>query len=62
MDAEYLVVDDDAEGEIVEHIGKVVPYIGVAVFAGALGVEAVGLRHAAGLVISSYQMDAAGVS
>lgn len=62
VDAEYLVVDDDAEGEVVKHVGEVVPYVGVAVLAGALGVEAVRLGDAAGLVVSSYQMDAAGVS
>lgn len=33
MDAEDLVVDDDTEGKKVEHVRKVVPYIGVSVLA-----------------------------
>ena len=62
MDAEYLVVDDHAEGQKVKHVGKVVPDVGVAVLARALGVEAVRLRHASRLVVSSDQSDAVGVS
>jgi len=53
MYAEYLVVNDNAEGEVVEHVGEVVPDIGVAVFARAFCVEAVGLGYAAGFVVSA---------
>lgn len=56
--AEDLVVDDDGEGEEVEHVGEVVPDVGVAVLAVALGVEAVGLRHPAGLVVAPDQVHA----
>lgn len=62
VDAEDLVVDDDAEGQEVEHVGEVVPHVGVAVFARTLGVEPVGLGHAAGLVISADEMHALWVS
>ena len=51
--AEDLVVDDDGQGEEVEHVGEVVPDVGVAVFAVAFGVEAVGLRYASGLVVAA---------
>lgn len=60
--AEDLIVDDDAEGEKVEHVGEVVPDVGVAVFAGAFGVEAVGLGDAAGLVVAADEVDAVWVA
>lgn len=56
--AEDLVVDDDRQGQEVEHVGEVVPHVGVAVLARALGVEAVGLRHAARLVVAADQVHA----
>ena len=60
--AEYLVVDDDGEGEEVEHVGEVVPDVGVAVFAVAFGVEAVGLGDATGLVVAADKVHARGVA
>ena len=60
--AEYLVVDDDREGEEVEHVGEVVPDVGVAVFAIAFGVEAIGLGDAAGLVVAADEVHAGGVA
>lgn len=62
MDAEDLVVDDHAERQKIEHVGKVVPNVGVAVFSGAFCIEAVRLGHASRFMIPSYQMDAVGVS
>ena len=56
VDTEDLVVDDHAEGQKIEHIGEIVPDICVAVFAGALGIEAVGLRHTPRLMIPTDQM------
>lgn len=53
MHAEYLVVDHDGEGEEIEHVGEVVPHVGVAVFAIAFGVKAVGLCDPAGLVVAT---------
>ena len=60
--AKYLVVDDDREGEEVEHVGEVVPDVGVAVLAVALGVEAVGLRYASRLVVASDEVHAGRVA
>ena len=60
--AENLVVDDDGEGEEVEHVGEVVPDVGVAVFAVAFGVEAVGLGNAAGLVVAADEVHTGGVA
>ena len=52
--AEYLVVDHDGQGEEVEHIGEVMPDVGIAVFAIAFGVKAVGLCYATRLVVATY--------
>ena len=62
MHAKYLVIDHDGEGEEIEHVGEVVPNVGVAVFAVAFGVEAVGLCYASGLVVASDQVHARGVA
>ena len=62
MYTEYLVVDDDAQSEEVEHVGEVVPYVGVAVLSGTLGVEAVGLGDAARLVVAADEVNSLGVS
>lgn len=60
--AEDLVVDDDRERQEVEHVGEVVPHVGVAVLARALGVEAVRLRHAARFVVATDEVDAVRVA
>lgn len=60
--AEDLVVDDDRQRQEVEHVGEVVPHVGVAVLARALGVEAVRLRHAARLVVAADQVHAVRVA
>lgn len=57
-----LVVDDDGEGEEVEHVGEVVPDIGVAVFAVAFSVETVGLGDAAGFMVAPDEVHAGGVA
>lgn len=62
MDAEDLVVDDDGQGEEVEHVGEVVPHVGVAVLARAFRVKAVRLRHAAGLVVAADEVHAVRVA
>jgi len=41
VDTEYLVIDDDRQRQIVEHVREVVPHIRIAVFAAAFGVEAI---------------------
>lgn len=53
VDAEDLVIDDAGEGEVVKHVGEVVPDSGVAVLAAAFGVEAVGLGNTARLVVAA---------
>jgi hypothetical protein len=60
--AEDLIVDDDGQGEEVEHVGEVVPHVGVAVLARALGVEAVRLCDATRLVVAADEMDAVRVA
>jgi hypothetical protein len=62
VDAEDLVVDDAGEGEVVEHIGKVVPDSSVAVLAAALCVETVGLGDSSRLVVAADEVDAVGVA
>lgn len=41
MHAEDLVVDHDAQGEEVKHVGEVVPDVGIAVFPRTLSVKSV---------------------
>lgn len=62
MHAEDLVVDHDAQGEEVEHVGEIVPDISVAVFSGTLSIKSVGLGYAAGFMVSSDEMDTLRVS
>lgn len=62
VEAEDLVVDEGGEGEVVEHICKVLPDVGIAVLAQALVVETVDLGDLPRLVISSQDGDALGVS
>lgn len=56
MHAEYLIIDDNGEGEKIKHVGKVVPDVGISVLPTALGVEAVGLGNASRLVVSADQV------
>lgn len=46
VNAEDLVVNDDAEGKKIEHVGEVMPYIRIAILARTFGIETVGLRDA----------------
>lgn len=56
VDAKDLIVDDDGEREEIKHVGKVVPYVRVAIFPGALCIETVRLRDTPGLVVAADQM------
>lgn len=56
--AEDLVVDDAGKGEVVEHVGKVVPDGWIAIFATAFGVEAIRLRDSTRFVVAADQMHA----
>lgn len=41
MNAKNLVADDDTQCQKIKHVGKVMPYVGVSVFARTLRVEAI---------------------
>lgn len=62
VDAEDLVVDHHAQGQEIEHVGEVVPDVGVAVLPGAFGVKPIRLRDAAGFVVSADKMYAMRIS
>ena len=62
VNTEDLVVDDTAQGEIVEHVGEVMPDCGVAVFPRAFGVEAVRLGDTARLVVATNEVDSVWVA
>jgi hypothetical protein len=58
MHAKDLIVNYNGQRQEVEHVSKVMPNVGVAIFPGALGVEAIGLGNASRLVIAPDEMDA----
>lgn len=62
MHAKDLVVDHDAESKKVEHVGKVMPHVGISVFPRTFRIEPIRLCDASRLVIASDQMDAGRVS
>lgn len=62
MYAKDLVVYDHGQSEKVEHVGEVVPHVRVAIFARALGVEAVRLGDTARLVVAADEVDAVGIA
>lgn len=62
VQAEDLIIDQSGERKVVKQVGEVLPDVGVAVFAEALVVEAVYLSDLAGLVVSSKDGYALGVS
>lgn len=62
MDAEDLIIDHHAKCKVVEHVGEVVPDISVAVLAGTLGIESIGLGYAAGLVVAADKVNSVGVA
>jgi len=62
VDAKDLVVDNDRKCEEVKHVCKIVPHVGVPIFARALCVESVGLGYAAGLVVAADEVDSVGIA
>jgi len=62
VQAEYLVIDEGSEREVVEEVGKVLPDVGIAVLAEALVVEAVDLRDLTRLVVAAQDGDPLRVS
>lgn len=62
MYTEDLIIDHHAQGQEIKHVGKIMPNIGIAVFSGAFGVKAIGLRHTSRLMVSADQVDSLRVS
>jgi hypothetical protein len=58
VEAEDLVVDKGSEGEVIEEVGKVFPYVRIAVLSKTLVVEAVDLSDLTGFVIAAKDCDA----
>lgn len=54
--AEDFIVYNAAEGQVVEHVGKVVPHSWIAIFSAAFSVEAVGLSDTATFVVTPNEM------
>ena len=62
MKAEDLVIDEGSERKIVEKVCKVLPDVGIAVFAKTLVVESVNLGDLTRFVVSSEDGDALGIA
>ena len=62
MEAEDLVVDEGGKRKVVEEIGEVFPYVGVAVLPETLVVEAVDLCDLTRLVVATENCDALRIS
>lgn len=60
--AEDLLVDEGGEGEVIEEICEVLPYVGVAILSETLVVEAIDLCDLTGFVVSSEDCDSLGIS
>lgn len=45
MNTEDLVVDDDAQGEKVEHVSEIMPNISISIFSSAFRIKAVRLGN-----------------
>ena len=61
MDAEDLLLDDSADGEVIEDVSAVAPDIHGTVLAEALVVETVDLGNLAGFVVASDKTYTSGV-
>ena len=60
--AEDLVVDDHTESKVVEHVGKIMPDVGITVLPRTLSVKAIGLRNASRFVVPADEVDSLRVS
>lgn len=49
----HLILDESGEGEVVEEVGKVSPYVGVSVLAETFVVEPIHLRDLPRFVVSA---------
>ena len=57
VNTEDAIVDDTRQGQIIKHVGKMVPHGCIAVLSTALGVEAIRLCDTSRFMIASDQMD-----
>jgi hypothetical protein len=62
VQAEYLVIDQGGEGEVVEQIGEVLPYVRIAIFSETFIVEPIDLCDLTGFVVATEDGDALGIS
>ena len=62
VDTKDLVIYDNTQRQEVEHIGKVMPDVGIPIFSRTLGIEAVRLCYTSRFVVASDQVDSVGVS
>jgi len=62
VEAEDLIVDKGGEGEVIEQVGEVFPYVCIAVLSKTLIIEAIDLSDLTGFVIATEDCDALGVS
>ena len=62
VEAEDLVVDKGSKGEVVEEIGEILPYVGVAIFSETFIIEPIDLRNLTGFVVATEDCDALGIS
>ena len=59
---ENLIVDESCEREVVEEIGEVLPYVGIAILSETFIVEAVHLSNLTRLVVTTEDGDALRIS
>lgn len=62
MKTEYLILNQSSERKIIEEVGKVLPDIGISVFAQTFVVESVNLSDLTGFMISTKNCNALGVA
>ncbi len=60
--AEDLIIDHHRQGQKIEHIGEVMPNIGIAVLAITFCVEPVRLGDTAGFMVAADEVDAVRVA
>lgn len=61
VQAEYLVIDQRCQGEVVEEVGEKLPYVGIAILAETFVVEAIHLSDLARFVIAAKNSDSLGI-
>jgi len=62
MNAEYIVINHNAQGEEIEHVGKMTPNIRTPVLSRTLCIKPVALRNPPALMITPNQVNPRGPS